>query len=89
MIKFFSFDKGKGRAVFGRNDQLKGIIFYIGLQNDNLTRGIGFNIRVVAVKKVKEYHDVIYNRQRKEPNYLTLHKVKLKIREKRVRIPVE
>lgn len=50
---FFSFDKVKGRAAFGRNDQLKEGTFYIGLNNDNLTRGIEVNIKVVAVKEVK------------------------------------
>ncbi len=89
MINLFSFNKGKGRVGFGGNDQLKEVIFCIGLQNDNLTRGIEVNIKFVAIIEVKEYHDVIYNRQRKEPKYLTLDKEKLKKRERRVRIPVQ
>ncbi|MGH1388304.1 hypothetical protein [Kordia sp.] len=87
--EFYQFDMGKGRAAFGRHDQFPKGSFYIGLSNDNLTRGINVNVKVIAVKQVKIFEDVIYNREREEPQYITLHKTRMKINETSIRIPVE
>ncbi|WP_298510597.1 hypothetical protein [uncultured Kordia sp.] len=87
--QFLQFDMGKGRAAFGRHDQFPKGNFYVGLSNDNLTRGINVNVKIIAVKQVKIFEDVIYDREREEPLYKTLHKTRMKINETRIRVPVE
>lgn len=87
--QFLQFDMGKGRAAFGRHDQFSEGSFYIGFSNDNLTRGINVNIKVIAVKQIQIFEDVVYDRERQEPQYTTLHKTRMKVNETRIRIPVE
>ncbi len=86
---FLQFDMGKGRAAYGRNDSLKEGTFYIGLSNDNLLKSIEVNVKVLVVKKVKVYENVVYNRQKKEPEYVTLNKIRRNIIETKIRVPIE
>ena len=86
---FQLFDKGKGVAGFGRNDRITKGSFYIGLYNDNQRLGLDVDIKVLVVKEIKIYENVTYDRQREEPQYVTLQKSKIKINETRVRVPVE
>ncbi|MFD2568579.1 hypothetical protein [Pseudotenacibaculum haliotis] len=87
--QYYLFDSGKGRAAFGRNDSKKHGTFYICLYNDNLTRGIDVDVKVVAVKETKLYEFRKYNKQRKEPQYVKLNKIRMQITEKKYRVPVE
>ncbi|MFD2586136.1 hypothetical protein ACFSQJ_04300 [Croceitalea marina] len=87
--QFLQFDNGKGRAAYGRNDRLIKGTFYIGLLNDNEWRGIEVDIKVMAVKQAKIYENVIYKRERQEPEYLTLNKTRMNINETKIRVPVE
>ncbi|WP_394970379.1 hypothetical protein [uncultured Croceitalea sp.] len=87
--QFLQFDNGKGRAAYGRNDRLIKGTFYIGLLNDNEWRGIEVDIKVMAVKQVKIYENVIYKRERQEPQYVTLNKTRMNIDETKIRVPVE
>ena len=87
--QFYLFDQGKGRAAYGTNDRLKSGTFYIGLDNDNLTRGVEVNVKVVAVKEIKEYHHVVHDREKMTPKYTTLNKVRIDVNEQKIRIPVE
>ncbi len=63
--QFYLFDKGKGIAAYGRNDKNKTGSFYIGLSNDNLIRGIDVNVKIVAVKEIRNYENVTYDREKK------------------------
>lgn len=87
--QFYLFDRGKGRAAYGRNDKQKQGSFYIGLHNDNNIRGIDVDVKVLVIKEIKTYENVTYNRERQDPQYVTLNKKRLEIKETRFRIPVE
>ncbi len=87
--QFLQFDMGKGRGGFGRNDRLKKGSFYIGFHNDNMTTGIDVDVKVLAVKEIKTYENVTYDREKQEPQYVTLDKKRLEVKETRFRIPVE
>ncbi|WP_338357082.1 hypothetical protein [Yeosuana marina] len=86
---FYLFDQGKGRAAYGRSDKIKQGTFYIGLSNDNPLRGIEVNVKVLAIKEIKVYENIIYNREKQEPQYVTLNKTKMDINETKKRVPVE
>ena len=87
--EFYLFDKGKGRAAYGRNDRLKQGTFYIGLSNDNLTQGIEVDVKILAVKESKIYENETYDREKEEPQFVTLNKTRMNIKETKIRVPVE
>jgi hypothetical protein len=87
--QFYLFDKGKGRAAYGRNDKIREGVFYIGLINDNQIKGIDVDVKILVVKEIKTYENVTYNRERQEPQYITLNKKRLEIKETQFRVPVE
>lgn len=87
--QFMQFDMGKGRAAYGRNDRLKQGTFYIGLANDNLTQGIEVDIKILVVKEIKIFENIIYNKEKEEPQYITLDKTRININETQIRVPVE
>ncbi|WP_420571935.1 hypothetical protein [Kordia sp.] len=87
--QFLQFDMGKGRAAYGRSDRFPEGDFYIALSNDNKITPINVNVKVIAMKQIQLYEDVVYNRERKEPQYVTLYKTRMKINETKIRIPVE
>lgn len=41
------------------------------------------------VKEIKVYENNTYNREKEEPQYVTLNKTKMNINESKIRIPVE
>lgn len=86
---FLQFDEGKGRAAYGRNDRRLSGTFYIGFSNDNISRGIEVEVKVLVLKEVKIFEDVVYKRERKEPQYITLNKTKREIKERKLIIPIE
>ena len=87
--QYYLFDSGKGKAAYGRNDTKVVGTFYIGLHNDNLTRGIDVDVNVVAIKQTELYEYKVYNKQRKEPQYVTLNKTRMQVNETKYRVPVE
>lgn len=87
--QFYLFDSGKGRAAFGRNDKRLSGTFYIGLSNDNLTKGIDVEVRVVAIKEIQTFKYKTYNKERKEAQYIKLNKTRMQVKEKNYRVPVE
>jgi hypothetical protein len=87
--QFSIFDRGKGRGASGRNDKLKQGTFYIGLSNDNKLRGIEVDVKVLAIKEIKLYENIVYDREKEEPQYVTLQKTRMSINETRIRVPVE
>lgn len=87
--QFMQFDMGKGKAAYGRNDKLKEGVFYIGLSNDNKLTGIDVDVKVLAVKEIKIYENIIYDREKEQPKYITLNKTRMDINETKIRIPVE
>lgn len=86
---FLQYENNKGRAVYGRNDRLKEGTFYLGLFNDNRLRGIEVDVKIMAIKEIKTYENVVYNRERQEPQYTTLNKIKMTINETQIRVPLE
>ncbi|MEA3451913.1 MAG: hypothetical protein U9Q83_08435 [Bacteroidota bacterium] len=84
--EFYQFDKGKGIAAYGRNtNKLQGT-FYIGLWNDNNTRGIDVDVKIVAVKEVKIYEDKEYDRQKVTPRYVKLNKKRMVVNTTKIRV---
>ncbi|WP_346882848.1 hypothetical protein [uncultured Algibacter sp.] len=86
---YLQFDTGKGVAAYGKNTNRTHGTFYIGLINDNKFQGIDVDVKVVAVKEVKVFEIVEYDREREEPITVTLNKTRMDIRETRIRVPVE
>ena len=87
--RFVQFDMGKGRAAFNRNDKLKEGTFYIGLSNDNMLRGIEVAVKIMVVKEVKTYNNVVYDRERQEPQYARVNKTEMVINQTQIRVPLE
>ncbi|WP_323787905.1 hypothetical protein [Psychroserpens sp.] len=87
--QFLQFDMGKGRVAYGRNDKIKQGVFYIGLSNDNEIMGIDVEVKVLAVKEIKIFENVTFDREKEEPQYVTLDKTRMNINETKVRVPVE
>lgn len=86
---YLQFDTGKGIAAYGKNSNRTQGTFYIGLQNDNLFQGIDVDVKVVAVKEVKTYEFVEYDREKQEPITVTLNKTRMDVNETKIRVPVE
>lgn len=84
---FLQFDMGKGRAAYGRNDTLRQGSFYIGLLNDNEWRGIEVDVKILVIKEIKTFENVTYNREKENPQYLTLNKTRMHIEETKIRVP--
>jgi len=87
--QFLQFDMGKGRAAYGVNDRLKQGTFYITLHNVNRLQPIEVDVKVVAVKEIKIYENVTYDKEKEEPQYVTLNKTRMNIKETNIRVPVE
>ena len=86
---FYLFDKGKGRAAYGRYDKIKKGTFYIGLSNDNKLLGIEVDVKVLALKEIKIFENKIYDREKQDPQFITLNKTKMSINKTRIRVSVE
>jgi len=87
--QFSIFDKGKGIAAYGKNTNRTQGTFYIGLLNDNFKQGIDVDVKVVAIKEVKTFAYKEYDRVREEPIIVTLNKIRMDIKETKIRVPVE
>lgn len=86
---YLQYDTGKGIAAYGKNSYLTKGTFYIGLYNDNQIQGIDVNVKIVAIKEVKTYDYVTYDREKQEPILITLDKKRMTIHETKIRVPVE
>lgn len=87
--QYLQFDTGKGIAAYGKNSNRTQGTFYIGLHNDNQLQGIDVDVKVVAVKEVKTYEFVEYDREKQEPITVTLNKTRMNVNETKIRVPVE
>ena len=88
-LGFLQFDMGKGRAAYGRDDELKEGTFYIGLSNDNKIRGIEVEVKILALKEIKIFENITYDREKEEPQFITLNKTRMNVNQTRIRVPVE
>jgi len=88
-VQFLQFDMGKGRAAYGKNTNRTQGTFYIGLANDNNYEAIDVEVKVVAIKEVKTFAYKEYDRVREEPVIMTLNKIRVDVKETKIRIPVE
>ncbi len=86
---YLQFDEGKGIAAYGKNSNRTQGTFYIGLHNDNKLQGIDVDVKVIAIKEVKTFEIVEYERERKEPIIMTLNKTRMDVKETKVRVPFE
>ncbi len=86
---YLQFDTGKGIAAYGKNSNRTQGIFYIGLSNDNQLQGIDVDVKVVAVKEVKTFDIMEYDREKEEPIIVTLNKTRMDVKERKIRVPVE
>lgn len=86
---FYAFDSGKGIAAYGKNSNITQGTFFIGLRNDNQFLGIDVDVKVVAVKEVKTFEVVEYDREREEPITVTLNKTRMDINQTKIRVPIE
>lgn len=84
---YIQFEEGKGIAFFGKNSNLTQGSFFIGLHNDNQTTGIDVNIKIVVIKEIRTYQDVIYDRIKVVPRRITLNKTRRLISTTKVRVP--
>ncbi|WP_417558774.1 hypothetical protein [Mesoflavibacter zeaxanthinifaciens] len=87
--QFSLFDKGKVINSYGKKDRPNNGTFYLCLLNDNNYTPVEVDVKVVAVKEIKIFENIIYNRDKEEPQYITLDKIRMNINETRVRVPVE
>lgn len=86
---YYALDTGKGIAAYGKNSNQTQGNFFIGLSNDNLLLGIDVDVKVVAVKEVKTFKIIEYDRERQEPITVTLNKTRMNINETKIRVPAE
>jgi len=87
--QYLQFDTGKGIAAYGKNSNRTQGTFYIGLYNDNQLQGIDVEVKIVAVKEIKTFEIVEYDKEEQEPIIVTLNKKRMDIKETKVRVPVE
>ena len=86
---YLQFDTGKGIVAYGKNSNRTQGTFYIGLYNDNKLQGIDVDVKIIAVKEIKTFEIVEYDREKQEPMIVTLNKIRMDINETKIRIPVE
>ena len=84
-----AFDYGHGIAGYGKNTSNLYGTFYIGLHNDNNIQDIDVNIKIVVVREVRIYEDKEYDRQKITPRYITLHKKKMEVKTRQIRVNVD
>lgn len=85
-LTYYYFDRGKGIAAYGRNTKFLNDNFFICLHNDNKTRAIEVQIKLVVIRERKLYDDITHNRQKITPRYVTLNKRKMEVNKSKVRI---
>ena len=84
--QYYPVNHGNVVASAVRNiEQLQGD-FLLHLQNDNLTRGIDVEVRVIVVQVHKKWKDLPYTIEKKEPRYVTVNKTRIDIQTRRVRV---
>ncbi|MDD7887101.1 hypothetical protein [Flavivirga sp. 57AJ16] len=87
--QFSLFDRGKVINSYGKKDRPNNGTFYICLYNDNDLTPVEVDVKVLVVKEIKIFENITYNRQKEEPQYVTLDKTRMNINETKVRVPVE
>jgi len=87
--QFSLFDRGKVINSYGKKDYPNNGTFYLCLLNDNNYTPVEVDVKVVAIKEIKIFENITYNREKEEPQYVTLNKTRMNINETRVRVPIE
>lgn len=80
---------GNGPSGEGRNTELLQGGFTIELYNDNFRQGIDVNVKIIVVQLRKIWKDIDYEKEIQEPIYVTLDKIRMDVKETRIRIPYE
>jgi len=60
--------------------------YVIQLYNDNVMQAINVKLRVVAIIRTNNYHDVVYDRRRIDARKVTLNKTRMEITPKQIRV---
>lgn len=60
--------------------------YVIQLYNDNVMQSINVKLRVVAIIRTNNYHDVVYDRRRIDARKVTLNKTRMEITPKQIRV---
>lgn len=60
--------------------------YVIHLYNDNVMQSINVKIRIVAIIKTSNYHDVIYDRRRIDARKVTLNKTRMEVTPRQIRV---
>ncbi len=60
--------------------------FTIHLYNDNVMQSINVKLRVVAIIRTSNYHDVVYNRRRIDARKVTLNKTRMEVTPRQIRV---
>ncbi|MBO6881876.1 hypothetical protein [Winogradskyella sp.] len=87
--QFSLFDKGKVINSYGKKDRPNSGTFYLCLLNDSQIFSVEVDVKIVAIKETKVYENITYDREKEEPQYVTLDKTRMNINETKIRVPVE
>ncbi|MEP1490442.1 MAG: hypothetical protein ABJK28_18635 [Algibacter sp.] len=84
-----TFNSGNVTSDSGRNMEFLQGGFTIELYNDNFREGIDVNIKIVVAQINKKWKNIEYDKEKEEPEYVTLNKTRMNINETKVRVPIE
>ena len=85
----YVFNNGNGTSDSGRNIELLQGGFTIELYNDNFTKGIDVDIKIIVAQIHKVWKDIPYEEEIQQPKFVTLDKIRMNVSENKIRIPVE
>ena len=68
--QFSLFDRGKVINSYGKKDYPNNGTFYLCLLNDNNYTPVEVDVKVVAIKEIKIFENITYNREKEEPSFL-------------------
>lgn len=63
--------------------------YVINLYNDNVMHKINVRLRVVAIIRTSNYHDVVYNHRKIDARKVTLNKTRMEVTPRQIRVNVQ
>ena len=63
--------------------------YYICLKNENIHDRIDVTVKAIAIIEVKDYEDVVYDRVKVTPRYVTLNKRRMVVNTRDIRVTIE
>ena len=81
------FGKG-GSGKFNSKTMCQGS-YYICLKNENIHDRIDVTVKAIAIIEVKDYEDVVYDRVKVTPRYVTLNKRRMVVNTRDIRVTIE